>query len=332
MKEDGKPSFRLEDLTRANGLVHDAAHDALSDVRATIAMARLIRDRQRRLFDFCLELRRKERVAEEIGWTQAPAERKPFLHVSGMFPAERGCLSVVWPLAAHPTNKNEVLVWDCRHDPSELFGLSPDDIRLRLFTRAAEMPEGLTRLPIKSVHLNKSPMLVGNLRTLDPALAAKWELDIEQCLAHARIAAGGPDMSAVWQKVFQREVSGAEVDVDEDLYNGFVSHGDRRQLETLRMEQPARLAGRQPSFEDERLAQLLFRYRCRNFPHTLHEHELETWEAHRAARLFDGAGGARTIEQLFAEIDALSETADERTEEILGALYDYAESIAPQRF
>jgi len=238
----------------------------------------------------------------------------------------------VWPLASHPTNKNEVLVWDCRHDPSELFGLNVDTIRERLFTRAAEMPEGMTRLPIKSVHLNKSPMLVGNLRTLDPALAAKWELDIEQCLAHARIAAGGPDMSAVWQKVFQREAGGADVDVDEDLYNGFVSQGDRRQLEALRSEPPARLAGRQPSFEDERLAQILFRYRCRNFPHTLHEQELETWEAHRAARLFDGAGGARTIEQLFAEIDALSETADERSEEILGALYDYAESIAPQRY
>jgi exodeoxyribonuclease-1 len=132
--------------------------------------------------------------------------------------------------------------------------------------------------------------------------------------------------------VFQREAGGAEVDVDEDLYNGFVSQGDRRQLEALRSEPPARLAGRQPSFEDERLAQILFRYRCRNFPHTLHEQELETWEAHRAARLFDGAGGARTIEQLFAEIDALSETADERSEEILGALYDYAESIAPQRY
>jgi exodeoxyribonuclease-1 len=186
------------------------------------------------------------------------------------------------------------------------------------------------------VHLNKSPMLVGNLRTLDPSLAAKWELDIEQCLAHARIAAGGPDMSAIWQKVFQRDGgrngAGNEVDVDEDLYNGFVSQGDRRQLEALRGEHPARLADRQPSFEDERLSQILFRYRCRNFPHTLQEHEMESWEAHRAARLFEGAGGARTIDQLFAEIDALSETADERAEEILGALYDYAESIAPQRY
>jgi exodeoxyribonuclease-1 len=331
-KEDGKPSFRLEDLTRANGLQHDAAHDALSDVRATIAMARLIRSKQPKLFDFCLELRRKEKVASEMGLHLDRGLRQPFLHVSGMFPAERGCLGVVWPIAAHPTNKNEVLVWDCRHDPSELFALSVETIRQRLFTRAADMPEGVTRLPIKSVHLNKSPMLVGNLKTLNAAMAAQWELDLDQCLANARIAAGGPDMSAVWQKVFQREQAFEKADVDEDLYGGFVSGGDRRKLESLRVEPPVRLGTLRPSFEDTRLSELFFRYRARNFPDTLHAEELQTWEEHRAARLFEGACGARTIEQLFAEIDALSETADERAEEILGALYDYAESIAPGRY
>jgi exodeoxyribonuclease-1 len=329
---DGRPSFKLEDLARANGLLHEAAHDALSDVRATIALARLIRNAQPRLFDFCLELRRKDKVAAEIGLDREPKQRTPFLHVSGMFPAERGCLSLVYPLATHPTNKNEVLVWDCRHDPSELFGLSVDAIRTRLFTRAAELPEGMTRLPIKSVHLNKSPMLVNNLKTLSAPLAAQWELDIEQCLAHARIAARGPDLKAVWQQVFERPASGADaVDIDEDLYGGFVPHGDRRALETLRAASPGELA-RCPSFEDGRLSGLLFRYRARNFPDTLHEHETEAWEAHRAARLYDGHGGARTVDQLFAEIDALSETADERAEAILGALYDYAEMIAPQRY
>jgi len=328
---DGKPSFRLEDLTRANGLSHDAAHDALSDVRATIALARLIRAKQPRLFDFCLELRNKDRVAAEMGLDKDRKERKPFLHVSGMFPAQQGCLSLVWPLAAHPSNKNEVLVWDCRHDPSELFTLSVDDIRQRLFTRAAEMPDGVARLPIKSVHLNKSPMLVANLKALDARLAAQWELDMEQCLAHARIAWRGPDMSALWRDVFRREADLAGVDVDEDLYGGFVPQADRRTLESLRTAHPDQLCTAKPAFEDGRLATLLFRYRARNFPDTLHEHEAEAWEQHRAARLFDGAGGVRTIEQLFSEIDALSETADERAEAILGALYDYAESIAPDR-
>jgi exodeoxyribonuclease-1 len=331
-KEDGKPSFRLEDLTRSNGLVHDAAHDALSDVRATIALARLIRQRQPKLFDFCLELRRKERVAAEMGLHLDPGQRQPFLHVSGMFPVEHGCLGLVWPLAQHPTNKNEILVWDCRHDPSELFELDVETIRTRLFTRSADMPEGMTRLPIKSVHLNKSPMLVGNLKTLQPAMAARWRIDVEQARAHAALAAGGRNMSAIWAEVFKKPAPGGVVDVDEDLYGGFVGNGDRRKLESLRQEKPAALAGMRPSFEDERLGELFFRYRARNFPQTLSEDERELWEAHRAARLFEGAAGARTVDQLFMEIDALSENADERAEEILGALYDYAETIAPSRY
>lgn len=331
-KEDGKPSFRLEDLTRANGLVHDAAHDALSDVRATIALARLIRQKQPKLFDFCLELRRKDRVAAEMGLHLEPGQRQPFLHVSGMFPVEHGCLGLVWPLAQHPTNKNEVLVWDCRHDPSELFGLDVEIIRTRLFTRSADMPEGMTRLPIKSVHLNKSPMLVGNLKTLQPALAARWGIDLERGRAHAALAAAGRDMSAIWAEVFRKPAPLDEVDVDEDLYGGFVGNGDRRKLESLRHETPQALAGMRPAFEDERLGELFFRYRARNFPQTLSEAELQQWEAHRAARLFEGAAGARTVDQLFMEIDALSEHADERAEEILGALYDYAEGIAPSRY
>ncbi|WP_312518369.1 exodeoxyribonuclease I [Massilia sp.] len=331
-REDGKPSFRLEHLTAANGLAHEAAHDALSDVRATIALARLIRDKQPRLFDFCLELRRKDRVAQEIGLHLAPSERQPFLHVSGMFPAEYGCLGLVYPLAQHPTNKNEILVWDCRHDPSELFGLDVDTIRTRMFTRIADLPEGMTRLPIKSVHLNKSPMLVGNLKTLRADLATRWDIDLERGRMHAALAAGGPDMKAVWAQVLNKPGSGEPVDVDEDLYNGFVSRDDRRQLESVRMQTPAALAGKRFSFEDERLNELLFRYRARNFPQTLNEEEHAQWEAHRAAKLFDGVGGARTVDQLFGEIDALSETADERAEEILGALYEYVEMIAPERY
>jgi len=331
-REDGKPSFRLEHLTAANGIGHEAAHDALSDVRATIALARLIKQKQPRLFEFCLELRRKERVASEMGLHLEPAQRQPFLHVSGMFPVEYGCLGLVWPLAQHPTNKNEILVWDLRHDPSELFALDADTIRTRMFTRTADLPEGVTRLPVKSVHLNKSPMLVGNLKTLSAAQAERWDIDLERGRAHAALAANGPDMKAVWAQVLHKPAATGPVDVDEDLYGGFVSRDDRRQLESLRMQKPEALAAKRPSFEDERLNELLLRYRARNFPHTLNQEERQLWEAHRAARLFDGAAGARTVDQLFTEIDTLSETADERGEEILGALYDYAEAIAPERY
>ncbi len=328
---DGRPSFKLEDLARANGLLHESAHDALSDVRATIALARLIRTRQPKLFDFCLALHKKDKVATEMGMHLAPGQRQPFLHVSGMFPAEHGCIGLVYPLATHPSNKNEVLVWDCRHDPAELFGLDADAIRLRMYTRSADLPEGVTRLPVKSIHMNKSPMLVSNLKTLSREQALRWDLDLEQALVHARAVAAGPDMGAVWDQVYHRPATGVETDVDEDLYGGFISNNDKRKLESLRADKPERLAQARPSFEDERLSELFFRYRARNFPHTLSDAEAEQWEQHRSARLFDGAAGARSIEQLFSEIDVLSEDADERAEEILGQLYDYAEQIAPSR-
>ncbi|MDC8757366.1 exodeoxyribonuclease I [Janthinobacterium fluminis] len=330
-KEDGRPSFRLEHLCAANGLLHESAHDALSDVRATIALARLIRQKQPKLFDFCFALHKKERVADEMGMNLAPATRQPFLHVSGMFPAERGCIGLVWPLATHPSNKNEVIVWDCSYDPAELFTLDAATIRTRLFTRSDALPEGVTRLPVKSIHMNKSPMLVGNVKTLSPAMAARWGIDLDAARAHAAKAAGGPDMTAVWAEVFRRPGAAEAVDVDEDLYGGFISNDDRRLLESLRKESPQRLASARPSFGDARLQELLFRYRARNFPATLSADEAERWEEHRAARLFDGAAGARTVDDLFSEIDQLSETADERGEQILGALYDYAEIVAPQR-
>ncbi|MBC7453132.1 MAG: exodeoxyribonuclease I [Massilia sp.] len=330
LREDGKPSFKLADLARANGLLHEAAHDALSDVRATIALARLIRERQPKLFDFCLALHKKDKVASEMGLHLASASRAPFLHVSGMFPTEHGCMALVWPLATHPSNKNEMLVWDCRYDPSELFALDADTIRQRMFSRNADLPEGITRLPIKSIHLNKSPMLVGNLKTLSPAMAERWGIDLVQGHAFARAAASGPDMSAVWSEVYRRQ-DAAHVDVDEDLYGGFIGNNDRRTLDRLRAQTAEQLAAARPSFDDARLGELLFRYRARNFPHTLNADEAAQWEQHRSARLFDGAFNARTIEQLAGEIDALSEHADQRAEDILGALYDYAELIAPSR-
>jgi exodeoxyribonuclease-1 len=336
--DDGRVSFKLEHLTQANGLAHAAAHDALSDVRATIALARLVRDHQPRLFDFCLKLRKKEAVWQEIGSLANGAQdgKRPFLHISGMYPAERGCLGLVWPLAPHPTNKNELIVWDLAHDPTELLALDADTLRLRMFSKAADLPDGVARLPIKTIHTNKSPVVIGNLKTLQPALAERWGLDMAQGLRHAAQAAAQADALAAmpWRAVFQRPAPAQAPDVDEDLYGGFIGPADRRTLDRLRglggEALAAKLSGRGPAFEDGRLEELLFRYRARNWPATLDDAEQARWLQHCQARLHDGAGGGQTLAQFFERIDALSETADERGEAILAALYDHAEAIAPE--
>ena len=331
VKEDGSPSFKLEDLARANGLGHEQAHDALSDVRATIALARLIKQKHPKLFEFAFALRKEDRVLHEMGLPAQQIDARPFLHVSGMIRPERGCIAVMWPLAQHPTNKNEVICWDLNADPSELAAIDADTLRLRMFTRAADLPEGVTRLPIKSIHINKSPMVVRNLKTLSPEMAAKWGIDMNLCIEHAVKARALPDMSQLWKQVYSKLEGHGPNDVDQDLYNGFIGPADRRRLNQLRELSPQELSVDRTGFDDVRLQELVFRWRARNWPESLTEQEQERWQQHCMAVLLDGAGGARTVEQLFAQIDALSETVeDERAEEILGALYDYAEAIVPE--
>ncbi|WP_455553810.1 exodeoxyribonuclease I [Comamonas kerstersii] len=331
VKEDGSPSFKLEDLARANGLGHEQAHDALSDVRATIALARLIKQKHPKLFEFAFALRKKDRVLHEMGLPAQQIDARPFLHVSGMIRPERGCIAVMWPLAQHPTNKNEVICWDLNADPSELAAIDADTLRLRMFTRAADLPEGVTRLPIKSIHINKSPMVVRNLKTLSLEMAAKWGIDMNLCIEHAVKARALPDMSQLWKQVYSKLEGHGPNDVDQDLYNGFIGPADRRRLNQLRELSPQELSVDRTGFDDVRLQELVFRWRARNWPDSLTEQEQERWQLHCMAVLLDGAGGARTVEQLFAQIDALSETVeDERAEEILGALYDYAEAIVPE--
>lgn len=332
-----KPSFKLEDLTQANGLAHEAAHDALSDVRATIDLARLIKKTNPKLFDFCLSLHKKDRVAAELGLPTTLQNARPFLHISGMFPSTKGCIAIMFPLAMHPTNKNEMIAWDLAHDPSELALLKPGEVRLRMFTKSSDLPAGMTRLPIKTIHLNKSPMVISSLKTLTAEMAQKWGIDIAAQMQNAEKATELPDMSALWPVIFKRPEAenaaapDAAIDVEADLYGGFVGNNDRRRLTQLIALTPDKLAEARTGFEDERLEELVFRYKARNFPDILNDDEQERWHEHCAGRLQEGDGsraGARSLQAFYAQLNELSKTADAKGNEILATLAEYGDSLA----
>jgi exodeoxyribonuclease-1 len=205
-----------------------------------------------------------------------------------------------------------------------LFELDAEAIQQRMFTRTDELPDGMTRLPIKTIHTNKSPVVIRNLKVLDKAAQQRCDLDLALNLRHAAIAAEkmlSIDFSMVWQKVFQREFELG--DVDESLYSGFVGNKDRNLLNQLRTLSPQALAQAQPHFADQRLTELLFRYRARNFPQTLSEGEYETWQQHCAERLHGGAAGALNLETFFAELEKCAQNNVAKVE-LLQDLRDYA--------
>jgi exodeoxyribonuclease I len=326
--DDGRTSFKLERLSAANSLAHEAAHDALSDVRATIALARLIRSRQPKLFEFALKLRKKEAVWAEIG-----TEPRPLLHVSGRYGVERGCIALVWPLGMHPRNKNELIVWDLAEDPAALFDLRPEAIRARLFVAQDALPEGQTRLPIKTVHVNKSPFVCASLQTLRAERAEHWGIDIERARRHAEtLATHGRRLDGLWAEVFLPPTP-QRLAADADLYGGFVGDADRRLLTQLRGLDAEPLAERvqrgRVVFADPRLDELLWLYRARNHPQALSREEQARWQSERAERLH--RSGRITLAAYLERLDALQEqhADDEQAQERLAALSEWVESIAP---
>ena len=166
--EDGRPSFRLEALTTANNIGHAAAHDALSDVRATIGLARLLRQQQPRLYGWLFQLRNKNKVAAQLDLIA----HNPVLHTSRMYSAETGCTTLVMPMIAEPGNNNSVLVYDLRVDPAPFIDLDSAELIERLFTPSKDLPEGMTRLPVKSIKINKCPALAPR-STLSPQITER---------------------------------------------------------------------------------------------------------------------------------------------------------------
>lgn len=323
---DGRPSFRLEDLTRANQLSHQSAHDALSDVHATIAIARLIRDRQPRLYDYVFRHRSKQQVGRLLN----VANMTPVLHVSSMYPAELGCIALVAPLANHPSNRNEVVAYDLRHDPSAFVHLSVDELRLRLFSRQAELPEGVGRLPVKTIHINKCPVVVP-ANTLTAEAAEKWQIDVDTCQRHLQILRRNPHFIATLLSVYEQREFEPETDPDLMLYSGgFFSNEDRRKMEEIRNASPQQLKALDIPFQDQRIVEMLFRYRARNYPQTLSDDEMAHWNEYRLQRLTDPSFNASiTDREYMARINELLDSPDitAQQRDILQALVDYRQSI-----
>ncbi|MFI4971008.1 MAG: exodeoxyribonuclease I, partial [Lysobacterales bacterium] len=280
-REDGTPSFRLEHLATANRIVQQRAHDAVSDVEALIGLARLLRVRQPRLWDFYFALRRKQRAFELLD----VAQMTPLVHVSSRYPASRGCLALIAPLAMHPSLPNAVIVYDLDVDPAPLLELDAEEIADRVFVSRADLPEDVARIPLKAVHANKSPALAP-MSALKGVDLARIALDPERALAHLRLLRSADGLVAKLHAVFAHAgVRDATQDPELALYAGFLQDADKPLLRAVRETPPEQLGSRAFPFRDARYSELLFRYRARNWPETLDADERVRWEEFRRRRL-----------------------------------------------
>lgn len=322
----GKPTNRLEYLTSVNKLEHDGAHDALSDVNATLAVARLVRNKHPKLFDFMLKMRTKSAVAELVESGQ------PFVYSSGKYPSAYQKTTVAVSLGDHP-GKQGALVYDLRTDPDDIAHLPPP----KLAAAWADWSEDETkRFPLKTLQYNRCPA-VAPLGVLDKDSIKRLKLDMKAVERNRKNLAKHPDfyknlLAALKLMDRQRQVGlvADEQEVDSQLYEGFFNDQDRTAMSVVRAAEVDEIGSLNIEFADQRLTQLLPLYKARNFPESLSAEEREAWETFRQRRLL-GGGDKSLAAKFFVRLGELAGrpnlTADQ--EYLLTELQLYGESILP---
>ncbi|MGI2260770.1 exodeoxyribonuclease I [Shewanella sp. GXUN23E] len=317
-KEDGTPSFKLEHLTAANGLSHEKAHDAMSDVYATIAMAKLIKERQPKLFDYYFGLRRKQEVAKHLD----VLNMQPVMHISSKISAANGCATLIAPVAHHPDNKNAIICVNLAMDLSPLLALDVDTIRERMYTPRRDLADDELPIPVKQVHLNKCPF-VATARSLSDENAARLGFDKAFAREQYKLLKQHPELRQKLIALFEEGYESNESDPDLMLYSGgFFSHADKTKMDIIRNTAPQNLAALDLQFDDPRIKEMLFRFRARNYPETLDHQESLRWREFCQQRLSSDPDYVIKLENL------LEETAnDEHKQKLLRALVQYLQSL-----
>lgn len=262
--EEGKPTNRLELLTKENGLSHEHAHDALSDVYATIAVAKLIKEKQPSLFKFLMENRGKREIQRFVNLNRPV----PVVYSSGRYANEFNKTTVVIPIA--PSRNGNVLVYDLRHNLEEI--LSEEEPKLYPV--------------VKELCFNKCPAVAPISVLTKKDGWNKIGLDENIVRQNLELLNNHPEFAERMMALQDEKPEFPEAtEPEQAIYDGFLNDKDRLKVETVRNADVAKLTDFHPDFDDERLPELLLHYKGRNFPSALSETEMEEYENYRMRRL-----------------------------------------------
>ena len=295
--ENGQKVYRLEELTKANGIEHGQAHDAMSDVHATIGMARLLKEQQPKLFEYYYGMRQKKNVKALL----EPIGGRLCVHVSAMYGKDRFNVAPVVSVTRHPSNSNAVVVADLGEDIECLLDWSEDEIRRKLF-----VPKGETRAPLREVKVNRSPFIA--------PFEVLSDENIEQLSLSKKVIKerwrrlNQPALSQKVRRAYVQDGMPQEKDADAALYGVFLQEEDKARSNHLYSEL---VEGRwvDMDYRDARLPTLAARMKARSFPDLLTPQEADAWREYVAEKLV-GEGDWLNLSRFNQRLDELDELDD----------------------
>ncbi len=325
--DKAKISLRLEDLSKANGLSHEKAHDAMSDVTATIEMAKLIKTTQPKLFDFVFNNRNKHKI-NELVWN---SQSMPVVYCTSMVNRKFGHLAIVKPLFTQKTNQNSIITFDLRYDPSELEGMSQQQIEELIFKKK----DGGSRPKIASafhaITINRCPVVVP-LNTLNEESMSRFDIDLVQCLKNAEFFKNQQNLLKNVQSVYDKPKEYPSLDAEMALYSGgFINDSDKKRMHYVHQLDANQFAVETVHFDDQRLNEILLRFKARNYYESLNEDEQMQWQKYCQQRLFEPEEGL-SWEKFKSRVDEMLNQSDlsEAKIALLKEVKQFGESLIEQ--
>ncbi len=306
--ETNAPSFKLTDLTAENNIDQTGAHDALVDVRATIAIAKLIKEKQPKLFKWAMEHRTKNEIAKEIN----VLSHLPFLHTCPLFVSDKGNTHPLLPLFYEAEKSAALYCFDLTFPiPESLEGTYHETGVLRLM-------------------INRSPF-IAPLSTLDSESEKRLGFTKAWIIQKASQAIQSPLLSKEAVLGAKEPYAESAKDPDLTIYNSFPSDHDKGIMASIRAMSPEdKIKKGEHLFDDDKYHKLLWRQVARNWPEALPEKDRESWKNFCALRLISPpVEGTPTYELYMRQVEEKlnSLDTDYHDKEILLKLKAYGEEL-----
>lgn len=258
LNEKGKPSFKLVDLIKANGLTMGSAHDALADTRATIDLARFLKEVAPEVWDDVFGSRSKSLVCERL-------EKERLVHFTDwQFKKPTIAAGLI---CTAPDNLAIHAMFDLEYDPEAYLDVDLD--------KAKKLLKASPR-PIRLLRANNLPIVRSWRDGTVP------DLDRPTALARLEKIAGHATFRTVIGQAVAGQYDDAEpsAHIEAQIFDGFPSRNDSVLMEKFHKAPWAQRHSICQSFEDVKYRKFGERLIFAEYPSALPadiREELQRW-------------------------------------------------------
>lgn len=210
---DGELIFKLDQLAPANGFIHAHAHEAMSDVEATIYLTRLLRDHAPDTWSRAMRFSSKANVIEFCDSEQVFGLTEYYFGHYYSF--------LMHQIGRNPHNGNEIIAFDLYYDPADFERLSDEVLSQRL----SASPK-----PLRRVRANALPGLIDAAEAHPHTRISDLPLETLEDRAEALEENAALKDRLMLTYMQTRPEYQDSVHVEENLYSGFATPQDNERM------------------------------------------------------------------------------------------------------